>query len=422
MKFVLASYGTRGDIEPSVVVARELQRRGHDVVMAVPPDLMGFTEAAGLETVSYGLDTKTWLDVYRNFWTFFFHTFWRVRDIRRMWRQMWELSDQCWAQMNTTLMSAAEDADVLFAGQSYQEPAANVAEYHDIPLVTLHHIPMRPNGQLVTILPSRLGRLAMTVFDWLAWRLNRKVEDTQRRELRLPKASAPSPERIAERRSLEIQGYDEVCFPGLAAEWTKWDGLRPFVGSLTMELTAEADKDVASWISSGTPPIFFGFGSMPVESPAAALEMIGSACAELGERALVGAGWSDFSDTQLPDHVKVVGAVNFATVFPSCRAVVHHGGSGTTAASLRAGVPTLILSMDPNQTLWGGQVKRLKVGTTRRFSAATRDSLVEDLRQILAPDYVARARELASGMTKPSESAVAAADAMEQFARSRCSA
>lgn len=422
MKFVLASYGTRGDIEPSVVVARELQRRGHDVVMAVPPDLISFTESAGLETVSYGLDTKTWLDVYRNFWTFFFHTFWKVREIRTMWRQMWELSDECWAQMNTTLMSAAQGADVLFAGQSYQEPAANVAEYHDIPLVTLHHIPMRPNGQLVTILPSRLGRAAMRAFDWVSWRLNKKVEDAQRRELRLPKASSPSPQRIAERRSLEIQGYDSVCFPGLATEWAKWNGLRPFVGSLTMAMTQEADEEVASWIARGTPPIFFGFGSMPVESPSAALEMIGSACAELGERALIGAGWSDFGGAQLPEHVKVVGAVNYATVFPACRAVVHHGGSGTTAASLRAGVPTLILSMDANQTLWGGQVKKLKVGTTRRFSTTTRESLVADLRRILASDYADRARELAAGMTKPGESAVAAADAMERFAQARCSA
>jgi UDP:flavonoid glycosyltransferase YjiC (YdhE family) len=194
MKFVLASYGTRGDIEPSVVVGCELQRRGHNVLMAVPPDLIGFTEAAGLDTVAYGLDTKTWLDVYRNFWTFVFHTFWRVGDIRRLWREMWELSDQCWAQMNTTLMAAADGADVLFAGQSYQEPAANVAEYHDIPLVTLHHIPMRPNGQLVSILPAPLGRTAMTVFDWLAWRLNKKVEDTQRRELGLPKATVTSTE------------------------------------------------------------------------------------------------------------------------------------------------------------------------------------------------------------------------------------
>jgi UDP:flavonoid glycosyltransferase YjiC (YdhE family) len=422
MKFVLASYGTRGDIEPSVVVGCELQRRGHNVLMAVPPDLIGFTEAAGLDTVAYGLDTKTWLDVYRNFWTFVFHTFWRVGDIRRLWREMWELSDQCWAQMNTTLMAAADGADVLFAGQSYQEPAANVAEYHDIPLVTLHHIPMRPNGQLVSILPAPLGRTAMTVFDWLAWRLNKKVEDTQRRELGLPKATVPSPRRIADRESLEIQAYDEVCFPGLAAEWAKWNGLRPFVGTLTMELTTDADAEVVSWMAAGAPPICFGFGSMPVESPADAVEMIASACAQLGERALVCAGWSDFSDAAPSDHVKVVGAINYAAIFPACRAVVHHGGSGTTAASLRAGIPTLILSMDANQTLWGSQVKRLKVGTTRRFSTTTRDSLVADLRRILSPVYVTRARELASGMTKPVESVANAGDAVEQFARSRCSA
>jgi UDP:flavonoid glycosyltransferase YjiC (YdhE family) len=422
MRFVLASYGTRGDIEPSVVVGRELQRRGHSVLMAVPPDLVGFAEAAGLEAVAYGLDTKTWLDVYRNFWTFVFHTFWKVGDIRRLWREMWELSDQCWAQMNTTLMAVAEGADVLLAGQRCQEPAANVAEYYDIPLVTLHHIPMRPNGRLVSILPPRLGRCAMTVFDWLAWRLNKKVEDTQRRELGLPTATAPSPRRIADRGSLEIQAYDEVCFPGLAAEWAKWDGLRPFVGTLTMELSTDADAEVVSWMAAGTPPICFGFGSMPVESPADAVEMIASACAQLGERALVCAGWSDFSGVPDSDQVKVVGAINYAAVFPACRAVVHHGGSGTTAAGLRAGVPTLILSMDTNQTLWGGQVKRLKVGTTRRFSTTTRESLVVDLCRILAPDYLARARELASGMTKPAESGASAADIVENFARSRCSA
>jgi len=419
MKLVLASYGTRGDVEPCVVVGRELLRRGHDVRMAVPPDLVGFAEGAGLATAAYGLNTQAWLDVYRNFWTAFFRKFWRIQDLRKLWREMWELSDQSWAQMNTTLTSLADGADVLFAGQSYQEPAANVAEHYDIPLVTLHHVPMRANGQLVSILPSPLARSAMTAFDWLAWRLNKKVDDSQRRELGLPKATGPSPRRIADRGSLEIQGYDEVCFPGLAAEWAKWDGQRPFVGALTMELTTHADDEVASWIAAGTPPICFGFGSMPVESPADTVEMISAACAELGERALVCAGSSDFSDVPHFDHVKVVGAVNYAAVFPACRAVVHHGGSGTTAASLRAGVPTLILSMDVNQTLWGGQVKRLKVGTGRRFSATTRESLVADLRRILAPQYATRARALGARMTKPAESVVKAADLVESFARSK---
>jgi UDP:flavonoid glycosyltransferase YjiC (YdhE family) len=133
---------------------------------------------------------------------------------------------------------------------------------------------------------------------------------------------------------------------------------------------------------------------------------------------LICVGWSDFSDVPYFDHVKVVGAVNYARVFPACCAVVHHGGSGTTAASLRAGVPTLILWTWPEQPLWGAQVKRLNVGTARRFSTTARESLVEDLRWILAPEYVARARELAAQMTKPAQSVGNAAGLMESFARS----
>jgi UDP:flavonoid glycosyltransferase YjiC (YdhE family) len=259
----------------------------------------------------------------------------------------------------------------------------------------------------------------MNVLEWVDWLIEKRVEDEQRRALGLPKARKPAPRRIAERGSLEIQAYDEVCFPGLASEWAKWNGRRPIVGALTMESPTNADAEVASWIAAGTPPIFFGFGSMPVESPADTLAMISAACAELGERALVCAGWSDFSDVSHSEHVKVVGAVNFTAIFPACRAIVHHGGAGTTAVGLRAGVPTLILSMDPTQTLLGAQIKRLKVGSSRRFSTVTRESLVADLRTILAPQYVARAREISTRMTKPDASVVAAADLLEEFARAR---
>ena len=72
--------------------------------------------------------------------------------------------------MSTTLTSLADGADLLFTGLNFEQAAANVAEYYDIPLVTLHYFPMRANGQLVPILPSPLVRSAMTVSEWLAWR------------------------------------------------------------------------------------------------------------------------------------------------------------------------------------------------------------------------------------------------------------
>ena len=417
MKFVLAFYGTRGDVEPGVAFGRELLRRGHDVRMAVPPDLVGFAEAAGLAAVAYGPDTRSWLEDTRDFWGFFFRNFWRVRDVKEFVREAREPGIRCWEEMSSMLTSLVDGADVLVTGVSYEELAANVAEYRDIPLATLLWFPIRVNGQLIPKLPAPLIRAAMTAFEWLVWHGVKKVQDAERRELGLPKAKGPVPRRIAERGSLEIQAYDAVCFPGLAAEWAKWDGQRPFVGTLTLEAPTDSDDEVASWIAAGTPPICFGFGSIPVESPADMIAMIGAACAQLGERALVCAAATDFTNIPHSDHVKVVGTMNYGAAFPACRAVVHHGGAGTTAAGLRAGVPTLILWMADVQVIWGAAVKRLKVGTSRRFSTTTEKSLVADLRTILTPQYAARAREVAARMAKPADSVGAAADRVETFAR-----
>ena len=78
----------------------------------------------------------------------------------------------------------------------------------------------------------------------------KEVEDAQRRELGLPKAIGSVPRRITERGSLEIQAYDEVCFPGLVEEWASLNGQRPFVGTLTMESPTDADDEVRR----GLPP------------------------------------------------------------------------------------------------------------------------------------------------------------------------
>jgi UDP:flavonoid glycosyltransferase YjiC (YdhE family) len=419
MKFVLACYGVRGDVDPGVVVGRELVSRGHDVTIAVSPNLVGFAESTGLTAVAYGLDPQALVDAQRDYFTCFFRSPWRIQDLIRLARESRELASESWAEMNRTLTSLADGADVLISGPQFEQPVANVAEYYDIPLAVLHFFPVRAHGQLVSFVPAPLIRSAMTANDWLNWRGMKRAEDAQRRELGLPKAKSPTAQRVTERGSLEIQAYDEVCFPGLAAEWAKWNGQRPFVGALTMEQPTDSDEEALAWIAAGTPPIYFGFGSISVDSGADMLAMISAACAQLGERALICSGGTDYSDLPHFDHVKVVGAVNFAAIFPACRAVVHHGGGGTTATGLRAGVPTLALWTLPDQPLWCAAVKRLKVGAARRFSTTTEKSLIADLRTILAPQYATRARAIATRMTKSTESVTAAADLLESFARLR---
>lgn len=415
MKFALACYGTRGDVEPSVSIGRELRLRGHDVVVAVPPDLVDFAEASGLDVVSYGPELSAFLreDFLRDFWDRL------LRNPIGSLREMWEPIARYWPTTSKTLTALARDADLLSTGLNYEQTAANVAEYYGIPLIALHHFPMRPNGCLVPAVPSAVVRSVGTISEWLMWRSTKDAENTQRHDLGLPVATSPSPRRMGERGVVEIQAYDEVSVPGLAAEWAKYNGRRPFIGALTLEQITDANEDVASWIAAGTPPICFATGSIPLESPTATIAMISAACAQLGERALICAGGTAFGDVSEFANVKVVGPVNYAQVFASCRAVVHHGGSGTTAASLRAGIPTVILWSSADQPYWGNQIKRLKVGTARRISATDQRSLVADLRKVLDSQYAVRARALATRMTPPANSVAQAADLFEDAARSR---
>ena len=419
MKFVLANWGTRGEVEPYLTVGRELVSRGHEVHMAVAPEMVDFVESAGPAAVAYGPDLKAILDPHRDFWMDFFGSPWKVRELASMWREVQEPLTQCRGEVSRTLTSLAEGADLLLTGMNYEDTAANVAEHCDIPLATLHIFPWRANGQLLPYLPEPLGRATMKALEWLAWRGPKKVEDAQRLELGLPEATSSWTRRIAERGSLEIQAYDEVCYPGLATEWAKWNGQRPFVGALTLELPTDTDGEVSSWIAAGKPPICFGFGSVGVESAANTLSMISSACAQLGERALICAAGTAFNDVTTSEHMKVVGVMNYAAALPGCRAFVHHGGAGTTNAGLRAGLPTLVLWTLPDQAAWGARVKRLKVGTGRRFSATSEKTLVADLRTVLDPQCLTRARALGTRMTPSAESAAAAANLVEDFARLR---
>jgi vancomycin aglycone glucosyltransferase len=391
MKFVAAAYGGRGDIEPCIAVGRELLRRGHDVRMAVPPNMLGFIESAGLTGVAYGPDSREEMNpgsgLVRNIAP-------RMQNPLNVVPDVVEHVTQVKAEKGATLTALANEADLVLAGFNEQGLAANVAEYYGIPAVALHLFPE-----------------PIWSSDWLFSRMTKVAEDAQRRALGLPEATEPS------KPSLEIQAYDAFCLPGPPAQWVKRDGQHPFVGALTLELPTDTDDEVLSWIAAGTPPIYFGLGSTPITSPADTFAMISVACAKLGERVLICSGPNDAGTVEHSDHVKVVDAVNHAAVFPACRAVVHHGGAGTTAAALRAGIPTLILWLWLDQPLWAAAVQQLEVGFGRSFSDASAETLIADLRLLLSPQYSVRAREIAVRMTKPAESLAKAADLLEESAR-----
>ncbi|MDT5169617.1 MAG: hypothetical protein QOD02_2948 [Mycobacterium sp.] len=386
MKVVLAAYGTRGDTEPFAAVGRELLRRGHDVCMAVAPAMVGFVEMAGLTAVPFGPES---LASGRNP---------SPQDPVSAVVDEKQYLSRAMEEWGTTLTAQANGADLLLTGRVEQQLAANVADYYGIAHAALHFYPeahLRQSG-------------------WVGDAME-EAEDAHRRALGLADATGEST------RSLEIQAYDALYFPELAAEWADGDAWRPFVGALTLELPTDADEEVLSWIAEGTPPIYFGFGSgVWLQNPAQTFGLFGVACARLGERALICSGASGLVDVPPSDQLKIVGAMNHAAVFPACRAVVHQGGAGTTAAGMRAGIPTLILWHPTNdQQIWADAVARLKVGSGRPFSASNLGSLVADLRSILDPQCITRAQEVAGQMTTPAVSAASAADLLEDAGRLR---
>ncbi len=386
MKFVLATLGSRGDVEPCAAIARELQGRGHQVLMAVPPNMVRFVESAGLAAVPHGRDHVVQNEnIARKYGT--------TPNPITMALEILRDINELWPALGKALTSLADGADLLLTDASQQGLGANVAEYYGIPLAAVHIYPLMQ--------------------DTADSQLTKEAEDAYRRELGLPE-EIPTPTQPP----LEIQAFDELFFPGLAAEWEKWGLRRRFVGGLTLELPAGADDEVSSWIAAGTAPIYFGFGSSArVAFPADVVEMIAAACAQLGERALICSGSSDLTNIPHFDHVKVVGTVNHSAVFPACRAVVHHGGPGTTFAGMRARVPTLALAVSVDQPMWAAAVNHLGVGIGRPFFDATPDTLISDLRAILTPECLARTHEVAAQMTTPAESAAIAADLLEDAVR-----
>jgi vancomycin aglycone glucosyltransferase len=382
MKIVLVAYGSRGDIEPCAVVGRELLHRGHDVCMAVPPNMLGLVESVGLTAVGYGPDSHAQLDSAADYFAG------QMKNPYSGLPEIVERVTQVWTDKGRVLAELADGADLLLTGMNEQRLAANIAEYRGIPLVALHPFPERiqPSG----LLKSQLAKLS---------------ENPLRRLLGLPEAAEPTA------ASLEIQAYDERCLPGEPAQWAEPG--KPFVGALTLESPTDTDEEVLSWIADGTSPIYFGLGSTPISPPADIVEMIIAACAQLGERLLVCAGPNDLSEFDHFDHMKLVSAVNHAATLPACRAAVHHGGAGTTAAAMRAGAPELILWLWLDQPVWAAGVQQLEIGLGQRFSDVTRDSLVAELKFILAPEYLTRARKIAAQMILPHESASLAADLVE---------
>ena len=160
---------------------------------------------------------------------------------------------------------------------------------------------------------------------------------------------------------------------------------------------------------------------MPVLDPAAMLAMTAAALDAVCGRAIIGAGWTRLPTARLPEltqppRILTVGAVDHDRLLPRCCAMIHHGGTGTTAAAARAGIPAGVLSVFGDQRFWGRQVD-IRIGVHERFWRLTLDRLIGMLRALRDEGRIVRAAAVREQMRAEDSNALLL-DAVERSAES----
>jgi UDP:flavonoid glycosyltransferase YjiC (YdhE family) len=122
--------------------------------------------------------------------------------------------------------------------------------------------------------------------------------------------------------------------------------------------------DLVRFLEAGPPPVYVSFGSMLVgRDPEEISSMVVRALQRSDRRGILSSGWGDLDSASLPEHIMTTGSVPHDWLFPRVSAVVHHGGAGTTASALKAGVPAVVVPFFGDQRLWARRVYELGVGT-----------------------------------------------------------
>jgi vancomycin aglycone glucosyltransferase len=153
--------------------------------------------------------------------------------------------------------------------------------------------------------------------------------------------------------------------------------------------------DLVAFLDAGTPPVYVGFGSMPMSASQDAARVAIEVIRAQGRRVLVSHGWADLALIDDRDDCFAVGEVNQQALFGRVAAVVHHGGAGTTTTAARAGAPQVVVPQGGDQPYFAGRVADLGVGAAHDGPTPTTESLSAGLRTALTPETRARATAVA---------------------------
>lgn len=407
MHVVIATVGTRGDVQPYVALGKELKRRGHDLTIATNTDHRALVEAHGLahrgvcgnfrELLS-SPPGRRWIA--------------SADPIRYMQtgRALFEPVARAWI---ADFDEALAEADVVLS-HAATPPSLAVCRGRGKRFLVVSPFPSVPSREIGLGLPEiplvtrLLNRFGFGFYLDQFWKIGARDVASYLRS-----RDIEAPRRALWREHLErgiphLHLFSEHVIPRPA----DWPACAEVPGYCFLdEPSLEPPAPLVDFLASGPPPVYVGFGSMTGLAPEQLAQLTRDALRLAGTRAVIGMGWGGMRGFAGADDLFVVDDVPHSWLFPRVSAVVQHCGAGTVAAALRASRPIVAVPFFADQPAWANLMHARGVApppvprrtlTAQRLAAAITLATTD-------PRYAARAARIGARLATE-HGAVRAAD------------
>lgn len=391
MRITIFAIGSRGDVQPLLALAVGLQQTGrHRICFAAPDNFESLVREQNLDFFPLGINTqellgsgklKAGIETGRNFLSWFIHLLRLIRPMAdRLMERAWLSCHNAETIVYSTIgIGAYHVAEKLGVPCFIATPLPGLAPTHVYP---------NPGGVLPA-LPLGEGYNMLTYYlngQLLQALTGPYINRWRREKLNLPAIPlGKNPYSQLNGRPMPVLGsYSPIVAP----RPFDWGDHIHITGYWFLEPSADWQPParLVDFLDSGSPPVFIGFGSMVNRNPRHMTQLVCESLERSGQRGVLATGWGGLDRIDLPANIFVLDSVPHAWLFPHVSAVVHHGGSGTTGAALRAGVPSVLVPHMGDQPFWARRVAELGVSpqpvprrqlTAGRLAAAITNAITD---------------------------------------------
>ncbi len=381
MKIASIILGTRGDVQPMVALATGLISRGHKVVILASPEHEELVTSHSVEFLPFGPEIKKKI---------------RENPEKQKGGVAVKISPKEGKKFTIDQMSKVPelvpDADLIL-GTGIVMGVHTAADILKIPYRLLAYYPVilgpGTNAPAKDRMMFGFGRSVINSF-------SKGYMNKYRKSVGLPPISDVWTHWMGEEVIMASDPEVSPVSPGVAFPWTQ-------TGFMLLPSEKPLPEEIESFINQGTAPVYIGFGSNPITDPEKYTRMFDEVCRTNGRRLIVSKGWAGLKGSPNPD-ILFVDEVPFEKLFPHLSAIVYHGGTGTLAAAVRAGIPQAIFPFMGDQ--FANQKQAIHLGIappTCTFKKMTAATLTTAIKECLSnPEYAEKAAVLAGTLKESS--------------------